>query len=55
MGRRRQVRQQQGGAFGASLALGMLAPAILGAATKILPGIFGKKAKVTNNNYQRPA
>ena len=50
---------QRGGAIGAGLALGMLAPLVLGAAGKILPGIFGKKKAVTNNNYgnqqtQRP-
>ena len=51
--------KQRGGALGAGLALGMLAPLVLGAAGKILPGIFGKKKAVTNNNYgnqqtQRP-
>jgi hypothetical protein len=46
--------KQKGGAFGVGMALGMAIPAVLGAAGKILPGIFGKKAKTTrttNNNY----
>ena len=54
-------RRQKGGAFGMGMALGMAIPAVLGAAGKILPGIFGKKEKqstvTNNNNYanrQRP-
>ena len=46
--------RQKGGAFGVGMALGMAIPAVLGAAGKILPGIFGKKGKqstVNNNNY----
>jgi hypothetical protein len=45
--------KQKGGAAGLALAAGLAIPAILGAATKILPGIFGKKkaAPVTNHNY----
>ena len=51
------VVKQKGGTFGVGMALGMAIPAVLGAAGKILPGIFGKKAKTTrttNNNYNRP-
>ena len=46
-------KHQRGGAAGLALAAGLAIPAILGAATKILPGIFGKKraAPVTNHNY----
>jgi hypothetical protein len=43
------VKRQQGGAFGVGMAF-------LGAAGKILPGIFGEKAKLTtNNNYNNRA
>jgi hypothetical protein len=46
--------KQKGGAFGVGMALGMAIPAVLGAAGKILPGIFGKKqTRTTNNNYNR--
>ena len=46
-------KKQKGGAAGLALAAGLAIPALLGAATKILPGIFGKKkaAPVTNHNY----
>ena len=46
-------KNQKGGAAGLALAAGLAIPALLGAATKILPGIFGKKkaAPVTNHNY----
>jgi hypothetical protein len=48
-----QSGKQKGGGAGIALAAGLAIPAILGAATKILPGIFGKKkaAPVTNHNY----
>jgi hypothetical protein len=35
-------KKQKGGAAGLALAAGLAIPALLGAATKILPGIFGK-------------
>ena len=46
-------KHQRGGSAGLALAAGLAIPAILGAATKILPVIFGKKkaAPVTNHNY----
>ena len=49
--------KQKGGAFGVGMALGMAIPAVLGAAGKILPGIFCKKRKTstTTNNYNRPS
>jgi hypothetical protein len=49
----RSQKKQIGGAAGLALAAGLAIPALLGAATKILPGIFGKKkaAPVTNHNY----
>jgi hypothetical protein len=49
--------KQKGGALGLGMALGMALPAVLGAAGKILPGIFGKKRKTstTTNNYSRPS
>ena len=49
----RSQKNQIGGAAGLALAAGLAIPALLGAATKILPGIFGKKkaAPVTNHNY----
>ena len=50
------VKKQKGGALGLGRALGMAIPAVLGAASKILPGVFGKKGKTTrttNNNYNR--
>ena len=51
--RSKPTKTQDGGGIG--MALGMLAPLVLGAASKILPGVFGKKAPVTNNyQQQRP-
>jgi hypothetical protein len=49
----RGTKKQSGGGAGLALAAGMAIPAVLGAVTKILPGIFGKKkaAPVTNHNY----
>ena len=46
-------KHQRGGAAGLALAAGLAIPTILNAATKILPGVFGKKkaAPVTNHNY----
>ena len=46
-------KKQNGGGAGLALAAGLAIPAILGAASKILPGVFGKKkaAPVTNHNY----
>jgi hypothetical protein len=37
-----QSGKQKGGGAGIALAAGLAIPALLGAATKILPGIFGK-------------
>ena len=42
-GKHQRSGKQKGGAAGLALAAGLAIPAILGAATKILPGIFGKK------------
>ncbi|CAB3977962.1 Hypothetical predicted protein [Paramuricea clavata] len=36
-------RKQRGGGPGMAMAAGLAIPTLLGAATKILPGIFGKK------------
>jgi hypothetical protein len=49
----RGTKKQSVGGAGLALTAGMAIPAVLGAVTKILPGIFGKKkaAPVTNHNY----
>ena len=48
----RLSKRQRGGAIGAGIAMGMALPMLLGAAGKILPGIFGKgKRQTTTNNY----
>ena len=49
--RYRKRKRQNGGAFGAGIAAGMALPLILGAAGKILPGIFGKRKQQTTNNH----
>jgi hypothetical protein len=40
-GKHQRGKKQDGGGAGLALAAGLAIPAILGAATKILPGIFG--------------
>ena len=43
-------KKQNGGGAGLALAAGLAIPAILGAASKILPGVFVKKSSTCNKS-----